>query len=656
MKAIKYIISFSIIFIGLLIVGESHIFYVNDFYTNFANTTLFKQPNTTDEEMKDDIIQAAENNQVDVFTFISSPRGSFSTDYVVYGTEGVEENFRQQLNIVEDTYESLFLGTVSFTFKNLTEIERMENLYQYYVIGDDEKVQSFKIDLIDTYAGNHPQFTDENNQSRNNMIFIWIIIISVILLLSYYDVILQKKESLIRITMGESIHWLYSKNIFLDIIVLLASFLVSLLFLAKFTAVYFQFPVTLIMFSLLLLLNTVVYSNLYFYKIKEVFSNTLHSKKLLTLNYSLKIMTTMLTVFIISSNLAFIAESVDLYKQKAFFQTYKDYSFTRLNYKPVPSDGSTSSDAIINSAKIQHQFYREYIDEFNAILLFDITSLTEVNGIFANKNSLDYLTQEIPELADYSFNDKIYFIIPSNWKNNQEIIDKLNLAVTFYEGNETNEEIEVIYYEKNTKLITIDENDLNGSKFVKKPAIIFNNKSLDGSRESDENVHKMNYFHNVMYKLDEEKFGEFIAANQLKNEIVSKTNVLENYYVKWNSAKRILYINSIFTILILLLEFIIIASIIKLEYEVNAIELALKKVLGYSKLEKYRLLIIMSTLSTLVSILATILIAVFNEMNGIPLLIFGGVMIFIMEWFLIVIFTNKKEKANVTKILKGGNL
>lgn len=101
MKAIKYIISFCILFISMLIIGESHNFYLNDFYTKFDNTTMYLQPNTTDEEMVSDILNSAQNNEVEVFAFIRSPRSTFLIEYDIYGTSGVEKFINENLNIFE---------------------------------------------------------------------------------------------------------------------------------------------------------------------------------------------------------------------------------------------------------------------------------------------------------------------------------------------------------------------------------------------------------------------------------------------------------------------------------------------------------------------------------------------------------------------------
>ena len=87
LKTIKYIISLCIIFIGMLIIGESHIFRLNNFYTEFDNTTLYLQKDTSDVEMTNDILDSAKNNDVEVFTFIKSPRSIFLNEYVIWNLQ-----------------------------------------------------------------------------------------------------------------------------------------------------------------------------------------------------------------------------------------------------------------------------------------------------------------------------------------------------------------------------------------------------------------------------------------------------------------------------------------------------------------------------------------------------------------------------------------
>ncbi|MDI3311845.1 MAG: DUF1430 domain-containing protein, partial [Thermoanaerobacterium sp.] len=183
-----------------------------------------------------------------------------------------------------------------------------------------------------------------------------------------------------------------------------------------------------------------------------------------------------------------------------------------------------------------------------------------------------------------------------------------------------------------------------------------NNMSADTLKRESDDSQKVDYVQDIMYKISSDEFNQFVEEHDLADQIVSKTNVLDNYENKWIIAKRVLYINFIFSILVLSLEFIIISSIIKLEYEVNAIELAIKKVMGHSMFEKHRKLFLMTVVTTILSILSAVIIAMIIEFNEFYYLIIGGVVILLLELFLISFYIHKTEKAKIQKILKGGNI
>ena len=163
-----------------------------------------------------------------------------------------------------------------------------------------------------------------------------------------------------------------------------------------------------------------------------------------------------------------------------------------------------------------------------------------------------------------------------------------------------------------------------------------------------------------MYKLssknDSDKVNKFIEEHNLKDQIVNKVNILDKYKDSWIIAKRILYINLIFSTLVLLLELIIINSIIRLEYKINAIELSIKKVIGYSILEKNKKIIIMVVITTILSTLISVIVSLIMKFEYAYYLAFGGVIILILELFVIMFYINKVETSEILKILKGGNL
>jgi putative ABC transport system permease protein len=229
--------------------------------------------------------------------------------------------------------------------------------------------------------------------------------------------------------------------------------------------------------------------------------------------------------------------------------------------------------------------------------------------------------------------------------------------VRFYEGDKFNYNYDVIYYEDNIELIKVDVNHPYGSEFVENPIIIYNNMSAEQLlSQAGEDSQKITYVNEIMYKISDNEFNRFIKEHDLNGQIVAKTNVLENYNNKWTNAKRILFINLIFSILVLFLELIIISSIIKMEYEVNAVELSIKKVMGYSMFQKNRKIILLTIITTITSILAAIIVALVMDLTVVINLIAGGFVILAVELSVISVHIRKVENSKIQKILKGGNL
>ncbi|TCT21698.1 hypothetical protein EDD68_1102 [Melghiribacillus thermohalophilus] len=660
MKKIKYIIIFCIFFIGMLIIGESHIFKLNNFYTEFDNTTLYLQPDTTDNEMKKDILKSAKENKVEVFTIKNTPRSTFQTEIHVYGTTKAIDYINNNLNITDRTYNSLFMGSVIFHFHSLNDIPDMSNTHEYYVIGSNKQVHEFKMDLINKYAGNHPNEGYASKELRNTAIAIWILIILITFMLTYYDSILQKKENMIRISFGERISKIIIQNILFDTSAIIICFLLVMYILSNVTFVFFMFNISIIGLVILIILNGLIYLNLYFYDLKETFSNVKGSRKLLSLNYTLKFIAAIIVPLIIASNIALIFDSYSLYRQKDFFEKHADYYYTKLEYKPLMTEDGEIVDTLGSSADIQVEFYQKFFYEFDATLIADISNIIDYDSIIANKNAFDYLSNHIDELQGIKLIKDFYFLIPNNMKQNNRIISEVHEAVMHYYGRDFKYEYEIIYYDKNQELISIDENSKYGSKLVENPIIVYDNMTPAEFQKIQSNnivnIAKTNFLHDIMYNLSEDKFNRFVEENDLTGQIVTKTNVLEKYAYNWAIAKRILYMNFVFSILILSLEVIIISSIIRLEYDVNAVELSIKKVFGHSKWGRYRKITIVTIATSLMSIIAVLLIGVLMGIGHLLYIVLGGFMILFLELLLIMYNIKKIEKAKIVRVLKGGNL
>lgn len=67
MKLIKYITSFILFFITLIFIGEIYVWNLDSFETEYKYVTFYLQENTTKSEMLNDIVVAAEKENVSIF-------------------------------------------------------------------------------------------------------------------------------------------------------------------------------------------------------------------------------------------------------------------------------------------------------------------------------------------------------------------------------------------------------------------------------------------------------------------------------------------------------------------------------------------------------------------------------------------------------------
>lgn len=652
MKKTKVLVSFFIIFFGFLFIGESYQFYLNGFERNFSHTTMYLQDYIEEDEMVKDILDTAKKNNVEIFTLYTDIKSSLLQEIIIYGTSGVKSDLNKNYDIHENRYNSLLTGTTEIKFKELKNIENIKNQNDFYLIGDINDAKNFKLELINKYAGNVPKAV-EGAYPFKEIYATWLLAGILILLLSVYDVIFQKKENSIKISLGESINIIVIKNIVIDILSYLGISILSILLLYKSTNVFFKIDITIKFGMAFLIINSLLYISLYFNNLKDMLIGVKISKKVLTMTYVLKFITILITTIILSGNIAVIFEGYKFYKQRSFFEEYKEYSYVNLTYKMKLNSNGKIEDNINKSMRVQEKFYNKFYDDFNAIDLVNISlSNTDYKMILASKNIENYLKENIEELKHKKLDKEYYFLIPNYLKENKEVLEELEINMEFNERRKNDYTYENVFYEGENNIISIDEMYPNGSELVKNPVIIYKNKfNSKGSKKP-----KIINYRNVMYKIDDNKFNSFLKENNLENQIVSKTNVLEKYLHQLEIVKRVTFISFILVILLLFLEMILIRSILMLEYEVNAIELSIKKVLGYNIFQKNKKILIITMGVTAVSIIMSVILGgVFNIGEGYYILI-SGILIFIIEVFTILFYIKKLESVNLNKILKGGNL
>ena len=122
------------------------------------------------------------------------------------------------------------------------------------------------------------------------------------------------------------------------------------------------------------------------------------------------------------------------------------------------------------------------------------------------------------------------------------------------------------------------------------------------------------------------------------------------------SLLRIVLLNSIISLFLMMLEMVIIVTIIKLEYMVNAKELAIKKILGYSVFNKNKTIFLLNICGAGISIITMIVVSLMFEVTKVPTVLLVGTALTVTEAGLIVFNILELERTSIPKILKGGSL
>lgn len=640
MKKIKYIISGLLIAAVFGIIGELYVWHMENFESAYTYVTMYSQKNVSQEEMVEDIYNAAAKTNVEVFTVSREVENIFSSKTTIYGTKGVESYLHHNSNIDEGEFQSIFLGNVSVEFKDLDEIEDISQMEVYQVIGEADNITEFKVDLVNKYAGKFPQLGYVDHENLFIIVAIWGISLGLILLMTLYEVALMKKEVMVRAICGESIINFIIKNIIVDGLVYLSIFMAIALSMRRITTITYYFPISLFAIIIFLILNSLLYTFLYFTDYKKDMGSKESSKKVLNLSYVYKVLSIILVISSMFGCIELIYQGITYYRQKSFFEERKDYSY--LSLTTTQDDDSVYTD-----------IYRQLSQKGNVISLIKLDTMVnnETNGVgyvLGNSGAIDYLKSNIYEMKNLSFEEKIYFVIPEKYKDNQDVYTELeDIWTSYYIGDY---DYEFIFYKGIVNIMSINNFGKVSTGFLENPVIIFNNIS-----DYDRYWNMLQIFTSSLFKISNEELEKIISDYGLENEVYYRTNIYEHYLYKWQTVERNMVIGIVLFVVLLTLESTIISVIISYEYRVSAMELSLMKVLGYKVFERYRKLWITTFISASLSLMITTI--VFCLMGySLKYIMIGGISLIFIELVIMSYYIHRADQVNIQKVLKGGTL
>lgn len=654
MQRVRFLLFIILISIGFLFNGEIYMLHQDNFQDSYYQADFYFDMAGDNESPKiiEEFEKTGKKFNINFFFIERKFKSALETEVKIYGTDKVKEELKKK-GILSDRQSSLFFGDTNVIFLPFSDIEYMQTYRTCYFLGDEsdlEQMRNFKAELVDKYGGGFPKKSGSDKGLWLNIFFVWGIICGLILLTTLVSCLYQRKENMVKIILGESVIEIFLKNSVRDTAFLMADFFVLPFILSFLTNTYFKYHAILVILAILLILNLLLNTMIFNINFKKNLAGAFSKSGILSSSYILKVISTILLCIIISSNIEIIRDGYNLYKQKDFFEEHKDYYYCQIAYRMEhKNDWEGDKDL-----KINHVFYRQFQNkslQYNDLSdNFDAPyPVILLNQLSAEETKTKW--KSIAEALRNTEDEKMYLLVPTDLPQNTEAYKWAKMiGSTFFEPSIFGD-IETISYKPGIELTGIHCNDNYTMRLYKDPILLFHS----GEFQIRENLAGYDgyYHYDTMFKINDKEWNLFISENNMENEIISKTNVQDVYFYNLTIAKRNIRMSVILSCILFFMEFGLISFILRTEYQLRAVEMALKKLHGYTLLNRNKSIILLTVISTCIGTAASIVLGRILGMGGGYIQILIGAFLLIIEVGCILRRVALLEKQMIGTILKG---
>jgi hypothetical protein len=571
----------------------------------------------------------------------------------VYGTQKAIDEVKKRMG-TSRKISSIFMGSYTLNYHDFAKVQDVKEITRCYLIGGEEKLPDFKkfSESHKEYGASYPSFygrSTEFNDVNSNIIVIWGLILALMLIVTLYERIFQRKENTIKIILGENVSEIFLKNILIDTVTLGGAFLVLPLALSHISNVYYQYHNVTILFIVFLLVNILVHCMIFRVNFKKDFSTGAKNNALTTANYIFKYISLVLITFLISSNLFVFKDIYSMIKQKDF---YKDNDAYSIYYPQYEIDHSITRNSEEDYKQIQYSrdLLGVFSDEFSEYDLINFKDFApEYESILLNYNAASYFAKSSKELAklmaEVAPNEKALLIPKSMSRDIEQIKEKIQFFPS--------EELKILYYNHALNITSFNWSSFAFHSYYDRYPIVtyFNDSEADAITVEGIGVYAIR---SILYNIPQEKLDDLDEIMGTDRIILDEFSALEKIMEEYNNAKRNAIILSVTIAFLLLLEWSLISFIIKLEYQYNAIEISLKRIFGYSLIARNKKIVIATVISSLCGIVTTLLVGKFLfGYTDYGIMILVGVILLMLELITILIKAFLLEKRKIAQILKG---
>lgn len=652
MKCVKFVITALLALFCFVMSSELYQLHLQ----MFSNQYFYIDIENEDRSQVCSIVaSAAKKYNEYVFAIERQNVDAFHSRITIYADEDTRNILSREQNIAQrGKASSFFSGSTEVVLLPFSDVVNDESVVRYFFTGSKDTVSSIRQNIYSQVATSY--IHKDSVSVADKLIYgIWIILFGLILLLTWADMQFSKKSDFLKISMGSSVGKMIFGKILVDIVFNVAIF--GAVYAILQSRLFLSYKLNFALYALLIffVLNSLLYLTLLKVDYKEVIYGANINGKLLANAYLLQAIVVILMVVSLSSNLVAIRENE---KELAPYNTIEQLDgYTSLSITPTEG-GLQSSESVV---ELEASIYLEAYLQDKVLLSTFCAALDDEPIVVLNEAALNTVVSSAGVFQEDLKSDFVVYI-PENRYSEIDSYDiefaAATTASTFFglesysfEAREYSH-VDVVYFDlRNVSELTF------GSDLISDPIVVYCNLSKARINELLMNNTAIDFgdrWTNIIFDINDTSFFSKSIKDRLADVQFRSVIELCNQY-KSNLARGVL-LNSVLSAFLLVLNVMLISVIVKIEYLVHSKEIALKKILGYSVLQRNIAILFLNVFAVSIAfITGAILSKMYGIFDIVALCIVSLTILFVNS---ILILTNMTaaEKHNTAHILKGGSL
>lgn len=651
MKKTKWIAAFVSFLLVTVLCSELYQAYLRSFMGEFYYIGIGK--NFDREAVCASVEEAAKANGIAVFAYERTDLDAGRSSLTIYATDAMRASLSEQYGVREGEIKSFLSGSTTVAFLELSEIPQDSELENYYFTGSMEEVLAAKAQINEAFPSSYVH-REEITELHGIPIAVFCIFSLLLLVFTWIDIQFERKKNFIMLSMGQSCARILLCNIGADTAVFSLIFFGVRILCGRFFYIGYEQDSLLLGFAAFLVLNALLYLSILKLNYKEVLYGANINGKLLSTCYVIKALSLMVTIVCISVNIGVLSANGRYLGMYDAIDQYAGYSFVRYGVDTSEADGFM--EEIRMASRVKSDLILDYMRQ-GKVALATGTYYVEDEQPVIHVNENTYGIAAIQSAVENAPDADFYLFLPEKYEGDPEFAGREEeIALSALDCSSENIRIASMYYKEDVSLVWFDYqqgvSEDAGFDEAKNPILLYWN------RIPEEDV----YFgcfsvidQNIMFRMTDE---EYLSLEEKYENLrpISKTGVVQRCGQYRAAFSRVTVLSCVISLLMLLWEVQNLYMIVRLEYQINAKTLAVKKILGYGLLAKSKAVLLVNLYAALISVLTVCGLWLMFGISGWYTVVISTVVLLGIEAAFLFLFIDRTEKGSVPKILKGGSL